>query len=61
MRHEHDTHCLIDAGGTAVMCGTLVEMEVLEADCLALGHTQVSIRLVDDPTEWDWTEIDWGD
>jgi len=61
MRHARDTHVLVDGTGTAVMSGTLEQMET-EAIALAEeGVRNISIRTIDDAGHWDWTMVDWGD
>lgn len=60
MTHANDTHVLVDASGTAVMSGSL---EQIEREALALileGVRNISIRTIDDAGHWDWTMIDWG-
>lgn len=61
MIHANDTHVLVDASGTAVMSGTLAEIEREAAALVGEGVRDISIRTIDDVGVWDWTQVDWGD
>lgn len=61
MIHANDTHVLVDASGTAVMSGTLAEMEWEALALISEGVRDISIRTIDDRGHWDWSVVDWGD
>ena len=61
MIHANDTHVLVDGTGTAVMSGTLEEMEREALALIDEGVQNISIRTINDMGHWDWTMIDWGD
>lgn len=61
MMHANDTHVLVDATGTAVMSGSLEQMEREALALLLDGIRNISIRTIDGTEHWDWKMMDWGD